>query len=308
MDIQTGLLIVNSNPDFCEYQRVAPGSVMKLVTSLALLAEQESQKDKIILCEDRFYPAGRHLNQGHLVRMDALSVKPGDYLTCSLRNGHGTVNMSNAIAHSCSVYFYRMLQDKDIDFVLNMAKEWELIPQEYEWKSLRPLDKYFFAIGEHDSLKLTPAQILSLSATIANRGHLLALQNIDELDVSSSITMEPKIKKQISSLDSFYPIIIEGMRQCVAVGTAKVLNDLPFEIAAKTGSSSQKQNLLKTDGVITGFFPLTDPRFAFVLYKQNCHGSMAAQLVHEFFHVNGREIQQLLDSLSAKQAFQGETQ
>lgn len=197
---------------------------------------------------------------------------------------HGSVNMSQALAVSSNVYFYtigggfggqkgigiekieeytkRFGFGKPVPGTL-FSRESGVVPNP-EWKEKvfngdpwRIGDTYYTAIGQY-GFQVTPLQVVRAVAALANGGKILAptiFANPEKVTVS----------EKISYKDEHINAITRGMRGTIEYGTSKALN-LPYvEIAAKTGTAEVGISKSRINSWISGFFPYSDPKYAFVI-------------------------------------------
>ncbi|MDE3269336.1 MAG: penicillin-binding protein 2 [Pseudomonadota bacterium] len=148
----------------------SPGSIYKSVVALAALAEGITTPARRINC--------------------AGAQKIGDKIFhCHQRRGHGDVDLETAIARSCDIYFYQVGLEIGVDTIARFARKFMLgaklnlglnleraglVPTR-AWKQRRYNSAWTagetanIAIGQSYTL-LTPLQMASLYATIANGG------------------------------------------------------------------------------------------------------------------------------------------
>jgi len=150
----------------------APGSVFKMVPSLAALNEGVINPDDYVYCPG-YYKSGNTI------------------FRCWKRGGHGRVNMRSAIVHSCDVYFYKIADMMGISKLnkymqafgfgsttgLGIEERGGIAPSR-EWKKQR-FNKPWYkgetivsAIGQ-GYVSVTPLQIAMMTAAVANGGKLL---------------------------------------------------------------------------------------------------------------------------------------
>lgn len=190
----------------------------------------------------------------------------------------GWVNVYSALARSSNVYFYEIgggfgdLKGLGIDRLINWWKKFGLgsktgvdIPGESEGFLPNPEEKekrtgqiwrigdtYNVAIGQGDLL-VTPLQLLNYIAAIGNGGYLYKPHfNKDT---------ESELLSDLSYLSSAMREVQRGMVDSVTepYGTSYLLHDLPFSVAAKTGSA-QISNNVKTNAFFVGYAPALDNR------------------------------------------------
>ncbi|MEO0577020.1 MAG: penicillin-binding protein 2 [Pseudomonadota bacterium] len=156
--------------------RYPPGSTIKPVLAFGALDSGRTSPNSTINCEGHFSLPG----STHRYR----DWKP---------EGHGLVDLKDAIAQSCDVYFYQLAQDMDIDLMHDYLIEFGLgpilgieIPGEKpglvpsrEWKQQRfsrradrvwfPGETVIASIGQGYMLA-TPLQLAHIAGTLGTRG------------------------------------------------------------------------------------------------------------------------------------------
>lgn len=203
---------------------------------------------------------------------------------------HGATDMIKAIAQSCNVYFYSLgggygrIEGLGIERIKKYLKyfglgsltgidlpgeEEGLIPDK-EWKEQRGEswglgDTYHVAIGQGDMM-VTPLQMTSAIASIANNGILYQPQIVDKIIDSSKDIIEDIPEKKIRN--SFIEkenieIVKQGMREAVLSGSASLLSSLPVEVAGKTGTAQFGNN--KTHAWFVGFAPYDNPQLVITI-------------------------------------------
>jgi penicillin-binding protein 2 len=212
---------------------------------------------------------------------------------------HGWVDLRAALARSSNVYFYEVgggfgkrvglgidrLKKWWEDFRLNDLTGIDLLGEvkgflpDPTWKEMktgnpwRIGDTYNVSIGQGDLL-VTPAGLLNYISAIANGGKIYKLRVAESiLDSNGKVVYynEPQVLGEISqTAKKFLKEIQEGMRDAVRMpyGTANILNNLPFSVAAKTGTS-QIENNKRTNAFFVGYAPYEDPKIAILILIEN---------------------------------------
>ena len=258
----------------------SPGSTIKPLVALAALAEGVVTPDRQIY------------SPGYLEVPDPYDPStPTRFLDW---RPHGWVDLEKALAQSSNVYFYTVGGGHaDIKGLgINRLREWwqrfrlgeilgidipgeakGLLPsvQTREEKGGSPWllgDTYNVSIGQGDLL-LTPLQLIGYIAAIANDGRLyrpFVVKNGNQTTVLADLShLLPHIRE-----------VQRGMRGTVRlpVGTAYSLHDLPFSVAAKTGTAQVKNNT-QENAFFVGYAPAEKPRIAIlVLVEQSREGSL----------------------------------
>jgi len=224
---------------------------------------------------------------------------------------HGLSDIKRAIAESVNSFFYLIgggykssyqIYDSDVrDFdglgpekILKYLKlfGWDSktgIDISQEGKGIIPEidenwrlgDTYHLSIGQ-GSFAATPLEVCSAFSAIANRGKLfephLAQKTIED-DSGLEEQIIPKIIREGFVSPENIEIIRQGMRQAVSSpkGSAFILNNLPVEAAAKTGTaeSSQKDHYHHWVSV---FAPYENPEIVLTIIIEDISGIKSATL------------------------------
>ena len=289
----------------------SPGSTYKMVTALAGLETGTiTPKTKI--------------NDTGVFRKYNSSWK------CWNRYGHGYLNVSQAIEHSCNYFFYDLGDRLGID---NLAKysyylglghktgielkgeidgvlaSNEIAKQENRvWN---PGETISAAIGQSYNT-FTPLQMAKYVAMIANRGKNLdvtivkSIINPDGSEVSrdeyesyvnEKLGLQQENVEEMSFKEENIEAILEGMRGVTSEsgGTAySTFKNFNIEVGGKTGSA-QTGVQGKTNAWFVGFAPFDDPEIAIVVFVRNGgHGRYTAEvardIIAQYFGMNTNQV------------------
>ena len=245
-----------------------PGSIFKLVTALAALDLGRITPQTRFRCTGSFKLSPK--------------AKPA---RCWLHEGHGSLNLYEALERSCNVYFYNLAKKLTPDEIARYAHELGLgeplkieisrlapglIPDS-AWKKQRFNQPWYqgetlnMAIGQGYML-VTPFEILRLTSIIAKNGKVVEPHLVVQDRDPDSEVLRVAIQEQ--NLD----VIKKAMLQVVEsdYGTGQLAR-VDFEkIAGKTGTAQAPPN--KAHSWMTGFFPYKDPKLAFVVFVE--HGEI----------------------------------
>ena len=266
----------------------APGSTFKLMVALAAL-ENGYNPDNYVFCNGSYQLGKRTFH-------------------CWKEGGHGSLNLTDAIMHSCNTYFFTLANQIGYEKIVAMAKKFGyaekfdislsgvkagLLPNE-DWKQKvfkEPWvkgDTLNTAIGQGNVLA-SPLQMAIITARIANGGipikpYLIRNNNI--FKQFDALQNQPLINKQ------HLKIVQEGMKKVVNQpgGTAygKRIELTGFEMAGKTGTSQviskREREMTKEEtiayanhAIFVGYAPIHDPQYAIaVVVEHGKSGSMAA--------------------------------
>jgi len=269
-----------------------PGSIFKLIISLAALNQNLVEKGRTFFCPGYFDYNGQHY-------------------PCWKKSGHGRLDFEEAIAQSCNVTFYTIGLELGQDRIIDMAKRFGFgetfdidLPGENHgflptssWKRQKigepwyPGDTINLSIGQ-GYLLVTPLEIYQMIATISTNGityrpHLLKQVNDEKGKI---ITQNlPKIENEVKLKPDVWQTVIRGMRKVVTEGTGKACRDLPVAVAGKTGTAQNPHG--KDHSWFAGFFPYDDPQYAFMVLVEN-GGDGSGEAAHR-----GRDlVQWILDN------------
>ncbi len=141
------------------------------------------------------------------------------------------------------------------------------------------------SIGQGDVL-VTPLQVALYTAAVANGGTLYSprvVKNIINPVTKQETPFKPHIITSNIVPADVLAIVREGMRSAVTAGSARALNDLPLNVAGKTGTAQWS----KTKGNhawFTGFAPYENPKIVItVLVEEGGEGSSVSVPIAKHF-------------------------
>ncbi len=220
------------------------------------------------------YPPGSTFKPfSALAALHTRSIKPDELRRCdgSLAFGreikrcthvHGAVNLRQAIAQSCNVYFFRVGEATGLDPIARVASAFGLgqrtgfsinpeaagrMPTR-AWYTLRYHANYFrkgftinAAIGQGD-VTVTPLQLTLAYAAIANGGRLYEPQVVRAIETSEGTPVqefEPRLRNTIAIAPDHLRRIHDAMRDVLNddEGTANPVRDATLDVAGKTGTA-----------------------------------------------------------------------
>ena len=241
------------------------------------------------------------------------------------RNGHGRVNVTDAIAQSNDVFFYDLAHKMGIDNLsdgLNLfnfgqktgidipgerggilpSKSWKKINRNEPWYKGETLNT---GIGQ-GFMTSSPLQLATATAALANKGQLLKpiLLKNTQASGQSMIAIKKEMGTQIPIRDiKNWETVIDGMRQVIysPKGTARRLNKkLTYTLAGKTGTAQvfgldaeevyiaeKLAEKLRDHALFTGFAPIDNPEIAIAVVVENAGSgsSKAAPLARQVLDV-----------------------
>ncbi len=256
----------------------APGSCFKPVTGIAGLAEGVIAPETKVNCQ-------------HVYTFYA----PGYQPTCL--GYHGLFTVTDALRHSCNVFFYDTGRQLGIERINEYARALglgsltgielsEASGTQCDPDTVFPGDALQAAIGQLDN-GYTPVQLANYCATIARRGvrtRLKLVKSISSYYDWRDVLETPKteVLSDLGLPDSLYDPIFEGMVQAThdPRGTAySRLGNYPLTVASKTGTPQTHEF---PNSTFICFAPAEDPQIAIaVVIEKGWHGYTGAPVARK---------------------------
>jgi penicillin-binding protein 2 len=267
-----------------------PGSTFKIITFISGLNERKISKDQTFNCTGSFTYGNKTF-------------------ACWEKKGHGRLNLIEALARSCNVYFYQLGLKVGQEIILDYARKFELgkatgvevldeksglVPSE-EWKKKKlheawhPGDTINIAIGQ-GPLWVTPIQMAQMISIVANRGAVYQLHILDKIVSPTGevvVKYEPKKRAEVTLADDVWGLIGYGLEEVVLNGTARACYFQTLRVAAKTGTAQNPQG--KDHAWIVGYAPVENPQLAICVIVENgggggaIAGPVARAIFEEYF-------------------------
>lgn len=256
------------HPGYC------PASPFKLVTAVAALRAKVVTPDEKFICDGIYKGMICHCYPGK----------------------HGEMDLRNAEAQSCNVYFYQLAELLGEDPLISEAKSFGMdqtpdleLPRlrnspnvpDPEWKKKRVRenwaleDTFNVAIGQ-GGLRQSPLQMACFAAALAKRQ-----KRIEPTLIYSNQVAPPS--ESIGLTNEEFTAIIEGMHLATIRGTAKRCKVEGVEIAGKTGTAQWRNHNMKLSlAWFIGFAPVEKPEVAIavliegVIPQDNIQGGLTA--------------------------------
>ncbi len=236
---------------------------------------------------------------------------------CWRASGHGSVNLRSALKGSCNVYFHQLGQKLGIDQIASYSRmlglgsktgidlsgeksglvpdsSWSLEARGAPWY---PGETISVATGQGPIL-VTPLQIASLMATVANGGHIVRPPLVRGTDDSGQVPTSPRLPLAAEHLALVRDALWSVVNEPGGTGGAAAIDGL--DIAGKTGTAqviTQERRLKNEDlapenrdhAWFASFAPREDPRLVVVVFVE--HGGagskaaapLARTLYEQFF-------------------------
>lgn len=287
----------------------APGSIYKMVTAISALETGAVSITERINDTGVYYYGNKTWKCWYYT----------DY-----HRGHGYLDVSGAIQHSCNFYFYEVSRRMGIDNLVKYARYFGLgnktgieLPSETAGtlaskEASEKQGKYWnggdvlnAAIGQGDN-DFSPIQIAKYISMVANGGNkvnptiIKTILNADGTEVPKSEIREYSKQKLGLTDDSAEDVtigqenlnaVLEGMKSVTyeTGGTAyNIFKNFNIEVGGKTGSAEAGRDV---NAWFVGFAPYNDPEIAVVVLVENGgHGNYTAEvardIIAEYFGMN----------------------
>ena len=294
----------------------SPGSTFKMVTAIAGLETGSiTIKDKI--------------NDVGIYRFSS-DYNPKCWIYQSYGRGHGYLNVTDAIVHSCNYFFYEVGNRVGIQNLakytraLGLGKKTgiELLGEEAGYVASPETSKALgqtwnggdilpAAIGQGNN-SFTTLQMAKYTSMLANggkdvdvsiiksiidaEGNELPRQEIETF-IKERLGIEEDTSEKVSFNQENLNAVLEGMKGVTTEsgGTAySIFKNFNIEVGGKTGSAQTGKKGV-TNAWFVGFAPYDDPEIAVVVMIENGqHGSYAAEpardIIAEYFGMNANKV------------------
>lgn len=263
----------------------APGSVFKLISSVAAFSTTNLSTGDSYYCPGAIYEGRDHRRFG-------------------CWNKHDMVDYYKGMAESCDVYFYNMVLSKGLssDALAQYARAFGLgsltgigLPGERpgfvpdrRWKQEAKQEPWLtgntlhFVIGQ-GFLTVTPLQMAAVTAAVANGGKLPQPNLVKRIvwpDWSGYGTQEvtPPPGRRVEVDPKILERVRQGMRMAVSNqrGTGHVMQGLGVAVAGKTGSAEHQPDR-PSHAWFVCYAPADAPRYAICVFvDEGGHGGTTA--------------------------------
>jgi len=274
----------------------SPGSTFKMIVALAALEDGLVTPEETKACYYR-YPFGDRV------------------FHCWNRNGHGEINIVQALAQSCDVYFYRLARELGIDKIHDMAARFGIgerfnIGIMSEAKGINPNgDWKYGVVGERwqggDTINVgigqgyvstTALQLAVMTSRMANGGKMVTPKIYFD-EENNNLPQDMGISSENLN------IVLKGMEDAYnhrrGTGFAHRLRNKDYKLGGKSGttqvrgiSAAERQSgvidnkdkewIARDHGLFVAYGPVENPKYAVsVLIEHGGGGSAAAPVARD---------------------------
>jgi penicillin-binding protein 2 len=284
-------------------QHYYPGSTYKFVTALAALEDGKVTEGEKVLCKG-WHELGRR--------------------TFRCTKEHGLVNLTEAMAQSCNVFYWTIAERVGMDRIGDVARDFGFgaptglglngdVPGHVPWKEWYEKAGGFrigytlnTAVGQGDT-EVTVLQLALAYAAIANGGNLWYPMIIDRVETATGKVVKqflPRLRHRVNVSSRSLALVQRGLWGTVndPKGTAYGTRIATVTVAGKTGTAQVKKLVRgapeaagwdpgKDHAWFAGYAPAEDPQIAIVVLVE--HGGkgghvaapVAMEIVKGYFDV-----------------------
>ncbi len=236
LDAQTGRLRAVANSRVAFEEATAPGSTIKAFTLLAGLRAGLLNAGSRVQCRERY--------------------ERGDFkIACSHPRFKPAFDPAQALGYSCNYFFAKLGERLDTETFTGTLASFGFGTQTgagdaSETAGALPHGRWQVrdALGESEEVRVTPAQLITAYAALANGGHLYFPQR------ASSENFVTHERARLTIADAHRELILKGMRGAITYGTAahSNLGTLAHYVFGKTGTSTPEDDA-HSQGWFVGF-------------------------------------------------------
>ena len=255
-----------------------PGSTFKIITMLAGLREGLTQPEghEVTGCAGGYFFGGRRFG-------------------CWKKEGHGKLNLIEALQHSCDVFFYQLSLRMGLDPLERTARAFGLgdktgIDLPGETKGLVPNSAYYdrhfhtgrwprgvllnLGIGQGELLA-SPLQLATMTALAANGGKPVRPHVVSAIQGVPSFKVEKPVEAGISTRREYWDAVHLAMKRVVEAGTAGAVRIPGVSAAGKTGTAQNPHG--DDHALFVCYAPAEAPTIAMAIVAENSgHGGSVA--------------------------------
>ncbi len=261
LDPRNGRVRVAINPRLSFEQVFPPGSAIKPFTALTALRAGVTERGT------------RHICRGGYRRQNF-------EVLCTHPQSRAPLDLPQALAFSCNDYFGALSER-----VSESAFQAELrafgfgnrtgVNRGSEASGRLPNGEWSprVALGDDETLLVTPIQLLTAYAALFNGGRLYRPR------IAPEAGFIPELRTALRIAPSHRDAILDGMRGATNFGTAKEadLDSIPGHVYGKTGTSTTSSGF-RTQGWFVGFAGESEVSVGVLVFLKRAHGSEGARI------------------------------
>lgn len=244
----------------------APGSVFKLVTTLAYMRQESQYESYSYLCE------GEIEHKGTIIH-------------CAKKRVHGEEDLKLSFANSCNGAYCNIglsLQmpefqntAKDLLFNKKLPGKLPYSQSKFQLTKESPDSEIMMTAIGQGKTQVSPYHMMLISAAIANGGILMEPYLVDKVSNYTGTVVEKYMPKKYTDLMTSKEAsrLKEYMKAVVEQGTAGELCNKSYTVAGKTGTAEYSSDKEKVHSWFTGFTNVDNPEIAISVIVENADNS-----------------------------------
>ncbi|MBE5945882.1 MAG: hypothetical protein E7259_02925 [Lachnospiraceae bacterium] len=267
--------------------KTAPGSTYKVLSSVAGLTEGQISQGSYYYCNGEF---------------TTIESKPRCWY---YPMGHGSVDVTSAIQHSCNVFFYNLgyYLSIDEDGEYNDAQGINILAEYAGYFGLNQtsgveLPEISPTVSDNDAVRsaigqgrnsYAPVQLARYATTIANSGTCFNLTLIDRVtDYEGNLIFDNQatVLNQLDNIAlSTWESVHIGMRNVVKydVASTEMINQIDIAVAGKSGTA-QESDVRPNHALFISYAPYEAPEVSVTCVIQNGYSSGNARELTGFIY------------------------
>ena len=285
------------------YGSMEPGSVMKLLSYMALFEETNLCLNDIIntgngVCKfDNIYLHDTH-------KLGRVTVQQAFEHSSNVAVAKLVNNAFSSDPNKFLKYFHRLHLDKPLG-LLNNGEAKPYI-KKYKSKSWSKVTLPCMAIGYE--MKLSPMHILTFYNAVANNGVMVKPYLVQSIIRNKKVIQNNFREVLCDKICSDKTLIKlkKMLRGVVEHGTGKKINDSIYTLSGKSGTANKvKDGKYSGDTIVTfvGFFPSDKPKYSCIIVVDDPKGKG----YHFGSQVAGPVLKEIMDNIAIKDQEQGKT-
>lgn len=244
----------------------APGSVFKLVTTLAYMRQNNAYATYSYLCESEFEHEGTTIH-------------------CAKNRKHGDEDLLNSIANSCNTSFCNIGLTLNISKFQNTAKDLlfnsklpSVLPYSQSKFQLKTdassAEVLMTSIGQGKT-QMSPYHMALITSAIANGGILMEPYLVSYIENYTGSVIEKNMPRKYTQMMTSEEAaqLKEYMMAVISSGTATALNGQSYSIAGKTGTAEYSSDKEKAHSWFAGFTNVDNPDLAICVVVESADNS-----------------------------------
>ncbi len=289
MEIATAKINYIYNREYAITRRFPPGSIAKVWTATTLL-ENNFHFSSNINCKGKFVINDFPITDRLLKSYNLPKLKDGKrYFRCSIRDGHGTMDLFKGLVDSCNVYFLKScVKISKID-MRNIINFWHLnegtsakLKSGYEQDKFEinfhsPFQRLTSTIGEGGAIRVTPLKVAqTFSALFAKTPLLIPHEKKRKNKVIKQYSLNISSRTRRFILSTLASVLTDGTLKKLKIRNKKIRL-----IGGKSGSGTIHKRRYGTHGWNVICYQKKNKKYILVTFVEKGSGANEARKLSE---------------------------